>query len=95
MTDFNPIAHKPAGFDLLIAQGINDHSVIAGQVFDPARGTSYAYSAAPCANTLVANQNSGHSGPLATRNPAAKVTLPAAVRAQLLTQARFGLLGGL
>jgi probable HAF family extracellular repeat protein len=95
ITDLNAITHKPTSFELLGAEAINDQGVIVGPVYDPARGTSYAYAATPCGDRTAANQHCAHSGPLTTRNAAAKATLPAAIRAQLQRRKRFGPFGGL
>jgi probable HAF family extracellular repeat protein len=94
MTDLNAITGKPASFDVLTAEGINDQGVIVGNVFDPAVGTFFAYAATPSGNTANANQSSTGSGQLTPGATAPNVILPARARAQLRTQLRAGLLLG-
>lgn len=94
MANLNAITDKPATFDLLTAEGINDQGVIVGNVFDSALGTFYAFAAVPSGNTSNANQSSTGSGQLTTGASAPKVILPARVRAQLRAQLRLGLLLG-
>ena len=88
------ITNKPASFDLLTAEGINDQGVIVGNVFDPAVGTFFAVAATPSRNTSTANQRPAGSGQLTTRATARKAILPATVRAELRSQLGFGLLLG-
>lgn len=89
------ITVKPASFDVLTAEGINDQGVIVGNVFDPAIGAYFGYAATPSGSTANAKQTSTGSGQLTPGATAPKVILPARVRAQLGRQHLLGLhLGG-